>query len=453
MTDYSLWEVILNGDSHVPTRLVAGVVQPVAPTSAEQKLARKNELKAHGTTTQNLAFVSSSNTDSTTDSISAAASVSTICAKLLVSSLPNVNSLSNAIDIDDLEEMDLRWQMAMLTMRARRKGHFARECRSPKDSKRNGATNPQRRTVPVETSTSNALVSQYDGLESIEARLLVYKQNEYVFEENIKLLNIEVQLRDTALVTLRQKLEKAEQEKGDLKLKLEKFQTSSKNLTELLACQTNKKHGLSYFSSESNCKSWPLSSLYDRLQPSGGYHVVPPPITRTFMPPKPDLVFHTAPIAVRTDQSAFTPVETSIPAATPKPTSPKSNSSGKKRNIKTCFGCKSVNHLIKDFDYHAKKMAQPTPRNYAHRGNNKQNASLTHKNPPKHMVPAAVLTQSKPVSLTAVRPVSAAVPKIMVTQPRLSHPIVTKSKSPIRRHITRSQSPKTSNSPFRVTAV
>nr|GFD07952.1 hypothetical protein [Tanacetum cinerariifolium] len=49
MTDYSLWEVILNGDSPVPTRLVEGVAQPVAPTTVEQKLARKYELKARGT--------------------------------------------------------------------------------------------------------------------------------------------------------------------------------------------------------------------------------------------------------------------------------------------------------------------------------------------------------------------------------------------------------------------
>nr|GFA32396.1 ribonuclease H-like domain-containing protein [Tanacetum cinerariifolium] len=49
MTDYSLWEVILNGDSPVPTRLVKGVAQPVAPTTIEQKLARKNKLKARGT--------------------------------------------------------------------------------------------------------------------------------------------------------------------------------------------------------------------------------------------------------------------------------------------------------------------------------------------------------------------------------------------------------------------
>nr|GEU61858.1 hypothetical protein [Tanacetum cinerariifolium] len=267
ITDYSLWEVILNGDSPVPTRVVEGVLQPVAPITAKQRLARKNELKAHGTllmdlpdkhqlkfnshkvaktlmeaiekrfggntetkkihdrlqkfvsqleihrvslsqedvnmkflrslpsewkthtliwrnktdleeqslndlfnslkfyktevkqssstgtASQNLAFVSSSHTDSTTDLVSAAASVSAACAKLPASPLPNVASLSNAviysffasqytspqldnedlkqIDIDDLEEMDLRW-----------------ECRSPKDSRRLGAAEPQRRTVP-----------------------------------------------------------------------------------------------------------------------------------------------------------------------------------------------------------------------------------------------------------------------------------------------------------------
>nr|GEU50293.1 hypothetical protein [Tanacetum cinerariifolium] len=678
MTDYSLWEVILNGDSPFPTRIVEGVVQPVAPTTAEQKLARKNELKTRGTllmalpdkhqlkfishkdaktlmeaiqerfggntetkkvqktllkqqyknftssssksldqrhdrlqklvsqleihevslsqedvnltflrnlpskwkthtliwrnkadleeqslddlfnslkiyeaevkhssststTTQNLDFVSSSNADSTTDSVSAAASVSAVCAKIQSTSPQLDNEDLKQIDVDDLEEMDLRWQMAMLTMRARRflqktgknlggngptsmgfdlskvecynchrKGYFARECRSPKESRRTGAAKPQRKTVPVETSTSNALVSQCDSvgsydwsyqaeeepannalmafsssssnnevpscskacLEFVEARLLVYKQNESVFEENIKLLNTKVQLRDTTLVTLRQKLEKAEQERDDLKLKLEKFQTSSKDLTKLSASHTNEKTGLGYnsqvfthamfdcddyFSSNSDCESWPPSSLYDRFQPSGGYHVVPPLYTRTFMPPKLDLVFNTFHTTIKTDHLAFNvqlshtksdqalshitrpttpiiedwPVETSIPAATPKPASPKSNSCGKKRNRNACFVCNSVDNLIKHYDSHAKKMAQPTPRNYAHR----------------------VLTQSKLVFNTAVRSVSAAMPKINVTRPRYAHLIVTKFKSPIRRHITRSQSPKTSNSPLRVTAV
>nr|GFA85866.1 hypothetical protein [Tanacetum cinerariifolium] len=49
-----------------------------------------------------------------------------------------------------------------------KKGHFARKCRSPKDSRRNGAAEPQRRNVPVKTSTSNALVSQCDGVGSYD---------------------------------------------------------------------------------------------------------------------------------------------------------------------------------------------------------------------------------------------------------------------------------------------
>nr|GEU61467.1 putative ribonuclease H-like domain-containing protein [Tanacetum cinerariifolium] len=420
MTDYSLWEVILNRDSPVPTIVVDGVVQPVSHSLPSEWNTHtfiwrnKADLEEHslddlfnslkifeaevkhssstGKLTQNLAFVSSSNTDSTTDSVSAATSVSAVC------------------------------------------------------------------------------------LESVEARLVVYKQNKTILEENIKLLNIKVQARDTALFTLRQKLNQAKQERDDLKLKLDKFQTSSKNLTELLASQTNEKHSLGYFSSESDCESLSLSFLSDKSQPSGGYHTVPPSITGTFMPPKPDLVFHTTPIDVETDHSAFTvqlspskptqdmshtnrlsapiiedcPVKEPILDATLKPTSPNFNSSSKRRNRKTCFVCRSVDHLIKDYDYHAKKKAQLTPKNYAYGGNNKQNASFTHKHPPMHMVPAVVLTQSKPVSITAVRPVCAAVPKIMVTRPRHAHSINTKSKSPIRRHITRSPSLKTSNSPPRV---
>nr|GEZ58473.1 putative zinc finger, CCHC-type [Tanacetum cinerariifolium] len=44
-----------------------------------------------------------------------------------------------------------------------RRGHFARKCRSPRDN-RNKDT--PRRTVPVEAFSSNALVSQCDGVGS-----------------------------------------------------------------------------------------------------------------------------------------------------------------------------------------------------------------------------------------------------------------------------------------------
>nr|GEV45060.1 hypothetical protein [Tanacetum cinerariifolium] len=48
------------------------------------------------------------------------------------------------------------------------KGHFASECKSPKNTRRNGATKPQRRNVPVETSTFNALISPCDGVGSYD---------------------------------------------------------------------------------------------------------------------------------------------------------------------------------------------------------------------------------------------------------------------------------------------
>nr|GFB20143.1 hypothetical protein [Tanacetum cinerariifolium] len=160
------------------------------------------------------------------------------------------------------------------------------------------------------SSSSNSSSNCETGLESVEARLLVYKQNESALEENIKLLNIEVRLRDNALATLRQKLKTTKKERDDLNMKLEKFQTSSKRLTDLLASQTSDNAGLgynskvfthamfdcdNYYSSESDNDSWPPSNLYDRFVPSGGYHAVPPPMTGTFMPPKPDLMFHTPP--------------------------------------------------------------------------------------------------------------------------------------------------------------
>nr|GFB35264.1 ribonuclease H-like domain-containing protein [Tanacetum cinerariifolium] len=69
------------------------------------------------------------------------------------------------------------------------------------------------------------------------------------------------------------------------------------------------------------------------------------------------------------------------------------------------------------------------------------------------MVPAAVLTQSKPIHIPTVRPVSIAVPKIKVTRPRHAKPIITNTNSPTSRRITCSLSQKASNYPPRVTAV
>ncbi|GJU25519.1 putative ribonuclease H-like domain-containing protein [Tanacetum coccineum] len=115
------------------------------------------------------------------------------------------------------------------------------------------------------------LVSYKACLESVEARLAHYKKNEIVFEESINVLNLEVKLRDKALVENKKKLEKAEKERDELKLTLEKFQNSSKSLNNLMESQ-NIRRIIS------------PNLIRDIIQ-------FPPPYIGKFIPSKPDLMF------------------------------------------------------------------------------------------------------------------------------------------------------------------
>nr|GFC02589.1 hypothetical protein [Tanacetum cinerariifolium] len=90
--------------------------------------------------------------------------------------------------------------------------------------------------------------------------------------------------------------------------------------------------------------------------------------------------------------------------------------------------------------------------NHAQRGNHQQYARITLLNLQKHVIPIAVLTKSKLVPITTARPVTAAVPKPLVTRPRQVKPVVTKPHSPPRRNLNHSPSPKASNFPLKVIA-
>ncbi|GKC69458.1 ribonuclease H-like domain-containing protein [Tanacetum coccineum] len=243
MIDYALWEVIENGATLPKTTTVEGVVTVVSlsPEWNTHAVVWRNKadldtmsmddlynnlkvyepevkgMSSSSSSTQNMAFVSSSNnnTSSTNEAVNTAHGVSTASTQVNAANSTNIDNLSDAVicaffasqpnspqlvheDLqqihpDDMEEMDLRWQMAMLTMRARRflkntgrklivngnetigfdkskvecynchkRGHFARECRAPRNQD-NKNKESSRRSVPVETSTSIALVS-CDGL-------------------------------------------------------------------------------------------------------------------------------------------------------------------------------------------------------------------------------------------------------------------------------------------------
>ncbi|GKE66519.1 hypothetical protein Tco_1520680, partial [Tanacetum coccineum] len=135
MTDYALWEVIVNGDSPPPKRTIDGVEQTYPPTTAEEKLARKNELKAKGTLL--MALPNEHQLKFNTYK----------CAMTLMEAIEKSPQLNDEdlqqIDADDLEEMDLKWQMDMAPRENRNREHI-------------------RRNVTVETTKSKALVAQ-DG--------------------------------------------------------------------------------------------------------------------------------------------------------------------------------------------------------------------------------------------------------------------------------------------------
>nr|GEW32568.1 putative ribonuclease H-like domain-containing protein [Tanacetum cinerariifolium] len=433
MTDYSLWEVILNGDSPVPTRIAEGVIQPVAPTTAKQKLARKNELKAHGTLLMalpdkhQLKFNSHKDAKTLMEAIekhfggntktkkvqktllkqqfenffgsssegldqingrlqklvsqfkihgvslsqedvnlkflriSAAVNVSAVGVKLTASTLPNVDSLSNV--------------MAMLTIKARRflqntgknmgtngptsmgfdmnkvecynchsKGHFARECRSPKDSRRTVVAEPQRRNVQVETSTLNILVSPCDGTGTYDWS--------YQAEE---------EPTNFALMAFTSSSSNSSSDNRE--------STCSKACSKAYSYQTSKKAGLGFV-------------------PSGGYHVVPPLVTRTFMPPKPDLVFHTPPYD-ENEHLAFN-VQMS-------PTKPKQDLSSRPSALSLRTGFLTLRRIIC-----LRKLAHRT---YASRDIHKLYAPVNHSKFPLHKVPTATPPQSynSPPRVTVVK--------------------------------------------------
>nr|GFC65759.1 hypothetical protein [Tanacetum cinerariifolium] len=139
----------------------------------------------------------------------------------------------------------------------------------------------------------------------------------------------------------------------------------------------------------------------------------------------------------------------SMSVAPPVPLRTHSPSKGSRRTKKTCFVCKSETHLIKDCDFHARKLAQ---KSYASRDIHKQYAPMNHSKFPLHKVSTAAPLKSQPVLTTAARTVSAVKPKFSKTRPTLASHAVSMSQTPYRRLLTCPPSLNSKNSPPRVTA-
>nr|GEU80647.1 hypothetical protein [Tanacetum cinerariifolium] len=485
MTDYSLWEVILNADSPPPTRIVDGVVQIVAPTTAEQSLddffnnlkIYEAEVKGSSPSSQNpqnIAFVSSNNIDNINESVTAASisapSISAASSKAKVSTLPNVDSLSDAVIYSFFASQSNSPQ----------RGHFARECRSPTDNRNKETT---RRTVPVKVSTTNALVSQcdavggYDWSFQNDEEPTNYALMAYASSGSSSSLG-----SDNEVAPCSKACSKAystlQTHYDNLTVKFRKSQLDVLSYkTESQVCD---KTGLGFDNQMFDCEELhshefdnrvPKHPKNDRYNTGEGYHAIPPPYTRTFLPFKLDLVFTHDPNASESVANVFN-VESSTNkpskdmsktlrpdapivedwisdsedgteiASVPKQREPsfvksfehvntsresvkKVEHTKKDENLRTnnqksrghklnwkhkaYFVCGSLNHLIKDCDYYEQQMVQKPMWNREMRVNHQNSVRMTHPHSNRNVVSTSVLTRSRLVSLTATRPVPTAV--------------------------------------------
>nr|GFC09727.1 hypothetical protein [Tanacetum cinerariifolium] len=238
-------------------------------------------------------------------------------------------------------------------------------------------------------------------------------------------------------------------------------QTSSKRLTDLLASQTSEKAGLgynskifthamfdcdNYYSSESDNDSWPPSNIYDRFVPSGGYHAVPPPLSLTT--PEQDLSsrpsapiiedwvsdseeddmpqvtkdipsFAQCPELVKSPRHSGLLSQPPMSVAPPVPLRTHSPSKGSRRTKKTCFVCKSETHLIKDCDFHARKLAH---KSYASRDIHKQYAPINYSKFPLHTVSAAAPPKSQPITRPPSSNSRNSPPRVTAAEPSAGNP-------------------------------
>ncbi|GJY22005.1 ribonuclease H-like domain-containing protein, partial [Tanacetum coccineum] len=497
----------------------------------------EQEVKRSGSSSSNSGTASTPVSAASTNDNAASLSDATVYAFLAnqPSGSQFVHEDLEQIHNDDLEEMDLKWQLALLSMRARKfyqrtgkkitingsdtarfdkskvecfnchkLGHFAREYRNPRSQESRPKSYDQgsssqdklRRTTKIEDTSSKAMVaidgarfdwsymveeevptnialmafsdSEYDnlrvefnksefdlanykrGLASVEEQLVFYKKNKVMFTDQITLLKRDASFNESEIIALKMQIEKLKKDKEDNFIKIDNYENASKSLDKLIGSQ-----------------------LTDNNRKGVGYNAVPPPPTGLFSPPTIDLSntgleefkqpefegygvkvnksacenssteIKKTPDAPIIEDSSTKEIVTEkvqqLPEQANKPRNVRQNSrynSANRNEMKTqrlgvgfqfspkaCFVCGSFSHLIKDCDFHDKKVVQKLVLNNVQKGTGQRegrpvwnNALRTNhqnfSNSRRNFTPTAVLTKSGKVLIDTSRQSSsrAAVP-------------------------------------------
>nr|GEX42229.1 hypothetical protein [Tanacetum cinerariifolium] len=217
---------------------------------------------------QNMAFMSS-NSPGSTNQAHGSNSVNTdsLSDSVIYSFFENQFQQINA---DNLEEMDLKWLMAMLTIRARR---FLK-----KTGRKGSKGEQEHKTCKEESDSGNNRCKSFgDGFR--------YDWSDQAEDGPTNFVLMAYTSSGSLSSSSSDSKKKAKKERDEIKLTLEKFENSFKTLNKMLNSQVN-----------------------DKSKTCAGYHAVPPPYTGNFMPSKPDLIL------ADVDEYVVSESVTSVPA-------------------------------------------------------------------------------------------------------------------------------------------
>ncbi|GJY02212.1 putative ribonuclease H-like domain-containing protein, partial [Tanacetum coccineum] len=463
---------------------------------------------------------------------------------------------------DDLEEIDLKWQLTLLSLKERKfyqrigkkiiingsdtagydkskvacsnchkMGHFTRECRGPRNQEsrprnresRSRNQESSKRTVNVEDTSSKAMAvfhgagfdwsfmaneevptnlalmafsdsevynhktcsdtclksyetlkSQYDslrvelnksefdlatykrGLASVEEQLVFYKKNVVMLCDQIVVLKRDASFRDSEINALNIQIEKLKKDKESNLIKIDKFENASKSLDKLIGGQIsdNNRKGVGYGLKEFqqpefegygvNVNKSVSENSSNENKRNAGAPIIKDWVSDCDEDECEEMVYDNVQY-----KSEPKPEQAGQPRnINENPRNNRTNWNEKKTQKlgvgfqftkKACFVCGSFNHLIKDCDFHDKKMVQKPVINNVQKGTGQREVRLVWNNAlrtnhqkfsdsRRNFTPTAVLTKSGivPIStarqrsskaatpLSAARPINTDAPKLFM---------------------------------------